>query len=194
MFHLIGTSNTKKLVQRERDNLSTSRTTGISGLSINNPLEHKNLIKVLEKLGSNNQYILNHDVINNSITDFYETEGLTESAFFATLPQLRQLGVVAVVLHQREGAPSFVLDKEHVVRQHFTIIRIKRALGNDWRTFFRENNNVEKTHIPKELEMRFTRHVLQRTTLDDLMNVNKIKHKHRMPGAGSKARQSLRYF
>ena len=128
---------------------------------------------------------MNHDVINNSITDFFETEGSSESAFFATLPMLRELGVVAVVLHKREGAPRFVLYK-HSIQPHFTTIRVNRALGNDWRNFFNENRHVEKIHIPIELELRFTRHVVQCNNFEDLMNINKIKHEHRKPGVGSK--------
>ena len=86
MFHFVGASKTKKLVQRERKNLPTNRITGISGLSINNPVDQINVINVLKKLGANKQYIMNHEVINISITDFYETEGSSESAF-ANLPK-----------------------------------------------------------------------------------------------------------
>ena len=93
-------------------------------------------------LGSFKQYILNHDVMNNSITDFYETKGSSESAFFASLPKLRELGVVAVVLHKREGASSFVLDKDYLIQNFVTTIRIKRALGNDWRKIFQENKHA----------------------------------------------------
>ena len=189
MFHFIGASNTRNLINAEGNNLPVTRMTGIGGLSLNNPLDSKNLFKVLEKMGPK-RYIVNHDVVNNSITDFNDIKGMDEKAFFASLGRLRQLGVVAVILHPREGAPLFPLEKEHKFHRHFITIKIKRALGSVWRHYYAQNPNVERIHIPIALEFRFTRQVLQCDNEEELQNINKIKHKHRRPGAGSRARHN----
>ena len=102
---------------QEKHNLpSFSSITGISGLSFNNTNEEKNLIKVLERLGKK-QYIINRDVINNSITDFFETKGMTEEEFLKCIPILKNLGVVAIVIHNRKGAPNFPFEKEFVIQR-----------------------------------------------------------------------------
>ena len=113
MFHFIGASNTRNLINAQRNNLPVNQMTVIGGLSLNNPFDFKNLFEVLEKMGPK-RYTVNHDGVSNSITDFNDTNGMDEKAFFGCLGRLRQLGVVPIILHPREGAPLFPLEKVHV--------------------------------------------------------------------------------
>ena len=182
MFHFSGASNTRNLNNAQRNKLPVNRMTGIGGLHINNLLDFiyyfNKLFKVLEKMGPERN-IVNHDVVNNSITDFNDTKGTDEKAFFGCLGPLRQLDVVAIILHPREGAPLFPLEKEYMFQRHFITIRIKRALGSACRHYYVQNQHVEGVHIPIALEFRFTRQVLQCNNEEEWMNINKIKHKHK---------------
>ena len=47
-------------------------------------------------------------VSNNSITDFYGINGINEQSFFGCPGRFKQLGVVSVILHLREGLLCFL--------------------------------------------------------------------------------------
>ena len=195
----VGASNTSNLLEQglieQNDHHMIS---GVSGLSLHNKDPEKNVFHLLR--GRNTPVVLNHDVINNSITDYTPKKGknrgktlkgLEEEEFWALMPSVKELGVVAIVMHPRNDGPKFVNNKEDKLRQWFVTIDISRALGNSWRQFCKnKGNSVENIHLPACLERRFTQQVIQCASIENLMQINKIKHKNRKPGRGSRAKNN----
>ena len=188
MLVLIGASNTRNLVQDHNFNFDRSRVIGIGGLSFQNTNDSKNLYKLLETLGPYHSYVLNHDVLNNTITPYNGIPALNFDEVMKGFERLVELGVVAVVLYKKNGAPNFLFDKEMELQSVVMTINIKNTFGNDWRQFVASNPSANATHIPLTLEYRITSHILQYKNLGDLHRINLIKHRQRKPGAGSKRR------